>query len=124
MQSTHFVFTTYTYAFKFLKSLKNCDLLEILIGTYTNIHSLKFDFFFFLQLLIYLLTAVNAFVSGQVIMAPIFTGMFISLMGALRGENLDTIKGKLERVCVCFLFVMTFYVSAVSFKSCSESQSC
>ncbi|KAK3799965.1 hypothetical protein RRG08_002379 [Elysia crispata] len=41
--------------------------------------------------------AIKMMATDQVIMAPTFLGIFISVMAVMRGENLDSIKGKLNR---------------------------
>lgn len=43
------------------------------------------------------LAALKMTATDQALMAPTFVGLFISIMGALRGETFDSIKGKLQR---------------------------
>ncbi|GFR81184.1 protein Mpv17 [Elysia marginata] len=43
------------------------------------------------------LAAIKMMATDQLIMAPTFVGLFISLMAVMRQESLDSIKGKLKR---------------------------
>ncbi|RUS87384.1 hypothetical protein EGW08_004838 [Elysia chlorotica] len=43
------------------------------------------------------MAGIKMMVTDQVIMAPTFLGLFITVMAGMRGENLESIKGKLKR---------------------------